>query len=217
MSSSRVSPYLPSFIGGAVCLDFVNTVDPRHADERDDWLRNYQQLVRWGGQAHLLTPEECSELELRSLEEPSLADAVHQRALELREALYRLFATQPSAETMARRSGDPTRLTDEARRAWAMMTLAPAEDGWSWQWDTTAELDRILWPVARSASELLPSSKLSRIRECEGPSGCGWLFLDTSKNGRRRWCDMRVCGNRAKARRHRQRNLANPGSSQASR
>jgi predicted RNA-binding Zn ribbon-like protein len=217
MSSSRVSPYLPSFVGGAVCLDFVNTVDPRHADERDDYLRSYDQLLRWAGQAHLLTPGECLELRVRSQAEPSLADTAHRRALELREALYRLFAVQPAAENGARRASDLARLTEEAHRAWAMMTLASADGGWSWQWETTTELDRVLWPIARSAAELLPSGQLSRIRECEGLNGCGWLFIDTSKNGRRRWCDMRVCGNRAKARRHRQRNLADQGHLPASR
>jgi predicted RNA-binding Zn ribbon-like protein len=208
MNPSRVSPYLPSFVGGAACLDFVNTVDPRHADERDDYLRSYPQLLRWAAQARLLTPQERTRLERRSQHEPGLADAVHQRALELREALYRLFTAQPPAEGMTRRANDLARLTDETHRAWAMMTLARTGGGWSWQWEPSAELDRVLWPIARSAAELLTSSQLHRIRECQGHNGCGWLFLDTSKNGRRRWCDMRVCGNRAKARRHRQRELA---------
>jgi predicted RNA-binding Zn ribbon-like protein len=202
MSTSRVSPYLPSFVGGATCLDFVNTVDPRHDDQRDDCLGSYPQLLRWAAEAGLLTAEEYSGLEVRSQQEPGLADAVHRRALELREALYRLFAAQPPAQ------GDLARLTDEAHRAWAMAKLARSVGGWAWRWDTPAQLDRVLWPIAQSAAELLTSGQLGRVRECEGHNGCGWLFLDTSKNGRRRWCDMRVCGNRAKARRHRQRELA---------
>jgi predicted RNA-binding Zn ribbon-like protein len=202
MTTSRVSPYLPSFVGGVSCLDFVNTVDPRHDDERDDCLRSYPQLLRWAAQAGLLTAEEYSALEVRSQREPGLADAVHRRALELREALYRLFTDEPPVQ------GDLARLTDEGHRAWAMAKLARTVGGWAWRWDTPAELDRVLWPIARSAADLLTSDQLSRVRECEGRNGCGWLFLDTSKNGRRRWCDMRVCGNRAKARRHRQRELA---------
>jgi predicted RNA-binding Zn ribbon-like protein len=188
MTVSTVSPYLPSFIGGVTCLDFVNTVDPRHDDLRDDCLRDYAQLLRWA-------------VEVRSQEEPGLADAVHGRALELREALYRMFTTQPA-------KGDLARLTDEAHRAWARAELAGTTGGWAWRWDAAADLEGVLWPIARSAAELLTSGQLGRVRECEGLSGCGWLFLDTSKNGRRRWCDMRVCGNRAKARRHRQRELA---------
>jgi len=202
MSTSRVSPYLPSFIGGMTCLDFVNTVDPRHADERDDCLRSYPQLLRWAAEARLLTAEEHSGLEVRSEQEPRLADAVHARALELRESLYRLFTIETPAE------GDLARLADETHRAWAFAKLARTVGGWAWQWDTAAELDRVLWPIARSAADLLTSGQLGRVRECEGHNGCGWLFFDTSKNGRRRWCDMSVCGNRAKARRQRQREIA---------
>jgi predicted RNA-binding Zn ribbon-like protein len=201
MTASRVSLYLPSFVGGVTCLDFVNTVDPRHDDLRDDCLRDFAQLLRWALQAQLLTAEEYDRLEARSQHELALADAVHGRAIDLREALYRLFTAQAA-------QGDLALLTDEAHRAWAGATLASTADGWAWQWDRAAGLDCVLWPVARSAAELLTSGRLDRVRECEGPSGCGWLFLDTSKNGRRRWCDMRVCGNRAKGRRHRQRELA---------
>src|SRR5215469_17928938 len=159
MTASRVSPYLPSFIGGATCLDFVNTVDPRHADEHDDCLRGYPQLLRWAAEAGLLTAEERSRLERRGRQEPGPADAVHQRAVELREALYRLFAAQPSAQ------GDLARLTDEVHRAWAMTKLARTDGGWAWRWDAPAELDRVLWPVARSAAELLTSGQLSRVRD----------------------------------------------------
>jgi predicted RNA-binding Zn ribbon-like protein len=62
--------------------------------------------------------------------------------------------------------------------------------------------DDVLAPVVWSAAELLTSGPLERVRECPGDDTCGWLFLDTSRNGSRRWCDMRTCGNRAKARRH---------------
>ena len=65
--------------------------------------------------------------------------------------------------------------------------------------------DRILWPVARSAGELLISDKLDRVRQCADDRGCGYLFVDTSRNRSRRWCSMESCGNRAKAHRHYQR------------
>ena len=59
-------------------------------------------------------------------------------------------------------------------------------------------------PVASSAAELLTSAALEDTRECDS-EGCGWLFLDTSRSRRRRWCDMRDCGNLAKVRRFRER------------
>ena len=71
-------------------------------------------------------------------------------------------------------------------------------------WTYTFEerkLDQMLWPIIRSAAELLTSDKLDRVCECPGEN-CGWLFIDMSRNRSRRWCDMKDCGNRAKARRH---------------
>jgi predicted RNA-binding Zn ribbon-like protein len=210
---SRVSPYLPSFVGGAASLDFVNTVDPRHAEDRDDCLRSYQELVRWAQAAGLLTAAESSDLKRRAEADPGAADAVHRRALDLREALYRLLTPKASSASHPSRGDGLALLNDEAHRASAMAELTPTDGGWSWQWKPTPDLDRMLWPIVRSATELLTSDRRDRVRECEGANGCGWLFVDTSKSGRRRWCDMRVCGNRAKARRHRERGAANSRSS----
>ncbi len=79
----------------------------------------------------------------------------------------------------------------------------PAGGGFAWEWDAGGDvLARPLWALARSAADLLTSPRLSRVRECPGEDGCGWLFLDTSKNGSRRWCSMQGCGSRAKARRY---------------
>jgi predicted RNA-binding Zn ribbon-like protein len=66
----------------------------------------------------------------------------------------------------------------------------------------------MLWAVARDATDLLTTGRLERIRECPGADGCGWLFYDTSRNGKRRWCSMEACGNRSKGRRHYQRSIA---------
>jgi len=80
--------------------------------------------------------------------------------------------------------------------------VIPTDAGFTWVWaEGGRALDCMLWPVARSAADLLTAGELPAIRQCQG-SQCGWLFLDTSRNRTRVWCDMRVCGNRAKARRH---------------
>ena len=73
-----------------------------------------------------------------------------------------------------------------------------------WTWVETPALDRMLWPVARSAADLLTSEKRERVRACAGEN-CSWLFMDTSRNRSRQWCDMQSCGNRAKAKRYYQR------------
>ena len=84
----------------------------------------------------------------------------------------------------------------------ARLRLAQDGEEFRWDWDDEEALDRMLWPVARSAGELLTSDRLGQVRVCAADD-CDWLFLDTSRNGSRRWCDMRVCGNRSKVRRYR--------------
>jgi predicted RNA-binding Zn ribbon-like protein len=74
----------------------------------------------------------------------------------------------------------------------------------AWDWAASPRLDRVLWPVVRSLADLLVGPLHQRVKQCPG-HGCGWLFLDMTKNRRRRWCEMSVCGSRAKVRRYRAR------------
>jgi predicted RNA-binding Zn ribbon-like protein len=79
--------------------------------------------------------------------------------------------------------------------------VVPRAGGFEWKWAGDEDaLDRMVWPVARSAADVLVSDEGSRVRRCAGES-CHWFFLDSGRNRSRRWCDMRDCGNRAKARR----------------
>jgi predicted RNA-binding Zn ribbon-like protein len=87
--------------------------------------------------------------------------------------------------------------------------------GFSWELRASqGDLDQMLWPVARSALDLLVSTELDTVRECAADD-CAWLFLDESRNGSRRWCDMKVCGNRSKIRRFRKRASSQRGSHNA--
>jgi len=167
-------------VAGSLCLDFVNTVDPRHATPREERLPDYAAVIEWARQAGL----EASPLEAAA------ASRAHEEAISLRETLYAIFGAvargeAPPAEALRH-------LNDEIARRPRRIT-----EGFAWASD-----DDVLAPVVWSAAELLTSGPLERVRECPGDDTCGWLFLDTSRNGSRRWCDMRTCGNRAKARRH---------------
>jgi predicted RNA-binding Zn ribbon-like protein len=77
-------------------------------------------------------------------------------------------------------------------------------DAYRWVSPESARLDAFVPGLAVAASDLLTGPDRGRIRLCEATAldGCGWLFLDTSKNGTRRWCEMATCGNKYKARRH---------------
>jgi predicted RNA-binding Zn ribbon-like protein len=125
---------------------------------------------------------------------------VFARALRLREAIFRIFVAVIADASPA--AADLERLNDELALALPHLRIVPDEHGFDYRFDAAdGALDRPLWPVARSASELLATGDLGRVKRCTSDE-CDWLFVDLSKNRSRRWCDMRDCGNRAKARRY---------------
>ena len=187
-------------LGGALCLDFANTVSWRRGAQPRERLTCYADLLVWAQQAGTLTEPEAHRLAARSGRTPAESVAVLRRAVALREGIHRIFSAvaahrPPSAADLSTLN---TALAGALRHA----RIVPTTDGFTWGWSGgDAALDRVLWPVARSAGELLTSDELSRVRECAG-TNCGWLFIDTSRARSRQWCDMKVCGNRAKVRRH---------------
>lgn len=193
---------MPTLIGGVLCLDFVNTVDPRHATGRRDYLDSYQALVEWAHHAGAIDLAVRERLSSAAAADPSEARRVLRRAITLREALYAIFAEARNGQQPAGENLDS--LHGELTSAMTHIRVQRAATGFAWGWDDPGHrLDRVLWPVTQSAVDLLVSGPLGRVRECPGEGNCGWLFLDLSKNASRRWCDMRSCGNRAKARRYR--------------
>ena len=170
-----------SDVAGSLCLDFVNTVDPRHATPRQERLPDYAAVLDWARQAGIeaspATPEDASR--------------AHEEAIALRETLYAILAA------VARGDAPPE---DALRHLNGEIARRPRQITSGFAWEPAS--DDVLAPIVWSAAELLTSGPLERVRECPGDDTCGWLFLDTSRNGSRRWCDMRTCGNRAKARRH---------------
>ena len=189
---------MPRLLGGALCLDFVNTVDPRHRERRREYLGRYEDVIAWGRHAGALSAEQHARL-LHAA--GGARPRVYTRAIALREALYTLLT--PANVDASRREQALAELNDELARSSSMARLREDGDGFRWDWADDGALDRVLWPIVRSAAELLTSDALGRVRECPGIDGdCGWLFLDASKNETRRWCSMQACGNRAKARRH---------------
>ena len=186
-------------VGGHLALDFVNTLGGCRGQETKEYCKTYGALVTWAEIVGLLSPGMKKKLEDRAEREPDLAMEVWNRAVALREAIYRVVAQSPSAPS----AEDLFLVSREASFALGRAKIVGKPGAFTWGWpDCEAELDRLLWPVARAAADLVTSTELERVREC-GSERCTWVFLDTSKNGRRRWCDMSDCGNREKARRHR--------------
>jgi predicted RNA-binding Zn ribbon-like protein len=192
------------FVGGRLCLDFINTVGGRvGATVLRDKLADYSHLLDWTRQAGIASPTESRNLARRAAVHRKEADDTLVRAIRLRETLYRIFESAMVGRRP--RAADLQSLSSELQVARAGQRLTHIGGAFAWTWnDSDITLDRILWPVSLSAADLLTSGDLSRLRQCGGPE-CGWLFLDTSRNRSRHWCDMKDCGNRAKVSRFRRR------------
>lgn len=200
-SSAEASPF--AFLAGSLCLDFANTAFREDGVPVWDTLDGYDDLLAWARVAGVLAPADAERLGAAARERPGDALAAFERAVAFRERVYRTFAA------LAGGSGvDPQELAGLNRAlddASAHRRLAADGRRFRWEWaGGEAELDRVLWPVAWSAGELLVGPELERVRRCAGED-CTRLFLDTSRGARRRWCDMSHCGNLAKVRRFRMR------------
>ena len=189
--------------GGHAVLDFLNTVGGHRLTGGREDLATPEDLVSWGLQSGWLDQERAPAMLVEIQIRPAEARAALHRIRVFREALFRVFLAvseggQPAAEPFEV-------LEQEVRRAWAERRLVrTSDDDYRWISPESARLDTFIPGLAVAASELLTGPDRKRIRLCEATAldGCGWLFLDTSKNGTRRWCEMATCGNKYKARRH---------------
>jgi predicted RNA-binding Zn ribbon-like protein len=186
-------------VGGVLCLDFANTASGRDGARHMDHLQTYRDLLDWCGHAGILGAPALDRLRARAGTTPEAAALVLRRAVALREAIHGIGAAMAAREVP-----DPDLVRGLTREIAAAMTEAGLDRvgvHYYWGWpEETDDLARPLWPIAFSASVMFPAADPRRLKICPGPD-CGWLFLDRSKNISRRWCDMAVCGNRAKARR----------------
>jgi predicted RNA-binding Zn ribbon-like protein len=205
------------FVGGRLCLDFINTVGGRvtrpgvsrpSPDYQDyvlrDRLKDYEELVQWSRESGDLTPAESRELRRLAQQKPAEAARAFERATTVREALYRMFKTV--VEGWDPPEDDLDRFQSELAVAREHRELIKAKASFVWRWKTDPmSLDRPLWSILVSSEALLTAGILGKLRQCGGEE-CGWFFVDESRGGRRQWCEMRDCGNLAKVRRHRERN-----------
>jgi predicted RNA-binding Zn ribbon-like protein len=186
--------------GGHLALDFANTVSRRDAPEQStDHITTYHELVCFAQQSHLITSQEADALRRHAQAKPSRAAQVLRQAVALREALFRAFARVAAGKTAL--TGDLELMEKTHGSALRHRHLAHMKARYVWKWEDGDDPERLLWPIVDSAAALMVSDQLKKIRECEARD-CAWLFLDISRNHSRRWCDMKACGNREKARRH---------------
>jgi predicted RNA-binding Zn ribbon-like protein len=185
---------------GRLCLDFANTAEWHASDQPVEGLNSYADLVRWSQSVGLLTEDGVQHLLDRAARRPADAAATLERAITLREALYRIFSAVAAGQLP--QAADLDIVNEALAGALAHLQVDLSAGGFTWRWVGGEEaLERMLWPVARSAADLLTSEDLDRVGECADDRGCGWLFMDESKNRSRQWCGP-GCANRAKAQRH---------------
>lgn len=188
----------PHVSGSRLCLGMVNTVLWRRGDAPVERLTTYDDVVRYVARAGWLESEQALLAEAEA--HPRRAERALADMIELRELLFGLFSD--AAADRSPDSSDLARLNAELADSVAQMQLAPSPSGGfatTWQPQDSLELPR--WQVAASAAAVLGSDDRDRLKQCPGEQ-CGWVFLDESSNRSRRWCDSRLCGNRARVRAH---------------
>jgi predicted RNA-binding Zn ribbon-like protein len=197
--------------GGSLCLDLANTVSWRRSAEPIERLPTYGDLAEWARQSGIVTAPAARTLEREAARHPAPAARLLARTRALREAIYRVFAGLAAGRPPE--SADLTLVDREVHDALRALHLSPTRSGFTLAWplDAGPPLALPLWAAARSAADLLTSVDPRRLKTCPA-SNCGWIFLDLTKSGTRRWCAMEACGSRAKARSYYARRRSSRGS-----
>jgi predicted RNA-binding Zn ribbon-like protein len=200
MAKTRAAPLPAEPVDAERVLAFINTLSGRPTAAPVERLDSYDALVLWAREQHLISGAAAERLSAEARRHPHQAAAVLARAKDFREALNGLVAAidagrQPNADVLKT-------IGECLAGAYANGRLVPHEGALQWIASAEDELDRVLWEIGRAAGRLVVSPRLARVRACAAHD-CGWWFVDDTKNRSRRWCDMKLCGNREKLRRFR--------------
>lgn len=196
-------------IAGHPVLDFVNTVEGRGTGDLVNYLTDYGKLAGWAARAGLIANGSGQTLARQAAKQPATAEKAWAKAMALREnlnALVRAIAMSKPPPSRAAADFNKLLIATSARRQLAFSPTG--EVHWSWLPEKTPDFTAIVRELVLAAADLFADhERTQRIKICaNGP--CDWVFLDTSRNGLRRWCRMDVCGNVSKVRRFRTRHRA---------
>lgn len=188
--------------GGLPCLDLANTEAYRGTGHEADLLQTYDMLVAWSMAAGALQPSEAGPLLHVASGAPQAAAAILAQVRELRAAIHVVMQsvahrTEPPVATLAT-------LNAFLAECQAHRQIVRSNGGYEARFRPENDMALPIWRLTDSAARLLLSSERECVRECPGHE-CGWLFLDTTRNHSRRWCDSADCGNKARVRAYAQR------------
>lgn len=199
MTSSRAADL--ELLAGALSLDFANTAGGRTLAQPVEQLHTADDLVAWAAHAGVIRPSVARALTAEIARDVKTSSQWLRRALMLREAIHEIGTAIERGAAPAASHLDT--VVKETRSALSSAALAlTSENRYRPDFTGARGIDAVLGPIAWNAVEVLGHEPLDRLKTCPAVD-CGWLFIDRSKGGTRRWCDMATCGNRAKARRHR--------------
>ena len=202
-SQSRFSSDVPfTYVGGDVSLDFVNTTDWTERGLESDRFSDYMRVLEWARGAAILDATQERRLRLHANAHPRQAAAAYEQALETRAVLQQVFASVAGGRLTRANLDELNRLlATSATQMRLVRATGEARGRIARAWAGFGEtLESVVWPVVWSAAELLPSPDIEALRVCAGVD-CGWMYIDRSRNGLRRWCEMATCGTAAKNRR----------------
>lgn len=196
MGESKRTLETLELVGGALCFDLANTINSRRMPEHD-YLLTYSDLVAWAGKVEILSLQQVRNLKQKWTQDVKKAEKALEKARTTRENIYSVFSaiahqSMPQEENLKA-------IAHLYKDSIANGHFVRTDGHYEIDWKIDEALDGLLWPIISSAEKLLVSEELSQVKECPG---CGWLFLDTSKNQSRRWCSMNTCGARDKMRRY---------------
>ncbi|HEV8081700.1 MAG TPA: CGNR zinc finger domain-containing protein [Chitinophagaceae bacterium] len=181
--------------GGLLCLDFVNTVPNRKEEPQRYYFSDIQDLITWGRRLKVIDAKTEKQLKAEAERQPKKAASFFGEAIAFRELLYVLFWHISAGKKIP--MAELGRYNDMLKIYFPSLQIKQLQEGFKEEWILEEiNFKRLLAPVLNDSYETLLSDKLIRIKEC---SSCGWLFYDTTKNGKRRWCSMKSCGSNVKA------------------
>lgn len=183
-------------VGGRLCLDFVNTTGARMSGSPRERLESYAGLLLWARRARALPQLDEMRLSERARQQPDQARLALDQVRDVRELLYRIFRTTLTGAPAS--THDLRVMTGLVVEAGRWRVLEPDGSRLAWRVVPPERLEGVLWPMVTDAADLLVSEEMGNVRQC---GECDWLFVDKSRNGRRRWC-KKACGDRVKSRRY---------------
>ena len=185
--------------GKWLCLEFTNSVENYRLSVPLDDIPDYARWVAWSRRHGVISLVQADQLLMWGAHHGEGAREALAEAHALRIQLFRLLSARAAGAVPT--DSQLQFLNDRLPESLKHLRIAAAEPDLVWQWEESFSPECLLWPVVRSAAELLTGPECAQLRQCGGDK-CTWLFVDHSKNQSRRWCDMKICGNRAKSRKH---------------